>query len=235
MVLEQWISDAENCAAVLLSGGRDSLLAAAISVEDGNRVVPVICDNGHMEGIERAKYAVNALQEVYGTERVFDLVVRKTGFSLLMYLKDTWQATASSVSEKYPNLQMYQVHCLACKTVMYVSLLQFCEQHDISILVDGVRRSQGFFVDLDEMHDRYGMLCHRYGVVLSTPVYDLVDDLMRKRMLNERGLPTKTLEPQCFLGCPMPGPLNRYELESLGDFFAKELMPIVDKELGRRS
>lgn len=235
MVLEQWISDSENCAVVLISGGRDSLLAAALAIEDGSRVIPVICDNGHMEGVRRAEYAVNALKSAYGDEKVFDLVVLKTGFALLMYMKDTWTARSSSIAEKYPDMQMYQAHCLACKTTMYVSALKFCEKHDIAHLVDGVRKCQGFFVDLEEMHERYSILCQRNGVVLITPVYNLVDDLVRKRMLNERGLPTKTLEPQCFLGCPMPGPLEAEELGSLGDFFAKELMPIVNKELGRRS
>ena len=79
MELAQWISNvgSETVAAVLLSGGRDSLLASALSIEKGYRIVPIICDNGHMEGVERAKYAVHHLKEVYGSGRVFDLVVRQ--------------------------------------------------------------------------------------------------------------------------------------------------------------
>ena len=43
----------EKKAVVLLSGGRDSLLAACLSIEQGYSIVPVICNNGHMEGVEK--------------------------------------------------------------------------------------------------------------------------------------------------------------------------------------
>ena len=235
MELVRWISDAglENVAAVLLSGGRDSLLASALVLENRCSIVPVICDNGHMEGVDRARYAVHHLQEVYCSKRVADLVVCKTGIALLQYMQKSWIKKSRFLAQDYPDLLMYQVHCLACKTAMYGQLLRFCNEHGIKCLVDGVRKCQGFFVDLEEMHERFTELCERFGVDLLTPVYGLESDLERKRMLNDRGLPTKTLEPQCFLGCPMKGALGEEERRSLVWFYDKELKKYVLHDIQR--
>lgn len=225
MELAQWISDKsrDSLATVLLSGGRDSLLAAALTLEMGCNVIPLICDNGHMEGVERARYAVHHLKSVYGESRVCDLVCRKTGMAFLEFMQSAWVSNAKSLSQEYPDLLMYQAHCLACKTAMYVQALRFCREYSIHVIVDGVRQCQGFFVDLKEMHERFTFLCNTNGVELLTPVYELESDLTRKRMLNDRGLPTKTLEPQCFLGCPMKAPLDGDERRSLMQFYDKEL------------
>lgn len=218
-------------AAIMLSGGRDSLLAAALAVEDGYHIVPVICDNGHMEGVARAEWAVHNLQSVYGSNMVGNLVVRKTGYALLQYMQSLWKMRAKELAIRFPEVRMYQAHCLACKTTMYVSILKFCHQCGIPTLVDGVRRCQGFIVDYDETVGRFRKLCEREGVALLTPVFELASDQVRKRMLNDRGIPTKTLEPQCFLGCPLVGELAREEVDGLLELFDKEFIPLVELDI----
>jgi len=42
-------------------------------------------------------------------------------------------------------------------------------------------------------------------------------------MLCDRDMPTKTLEPQCFLGCPLADTLSDGERKSLASFFDREL------------
>lgn len=221
-------------AAVMLSGGRDSLLAASIAIESGYHIVPVICDNGHIEGIERAKYAVYHLQEVYGANMVGGLVVRKMGYALLQYVQDMWQSRAKALSKVYPEMQMYQAHCLACKSAMYVSVLKFCRYCNIQTLVDGVRRSQGFIVDTDQMVSRFKDFARAHGVVVMTPLMELVSDQDRKRLLNDRGLPTKTLEPQCFLGCPMPDKLHDEEISDLLKFFDEKLSHAMSEDMAEK-
>ena len=147
--------------------------------------------------------------------------------TLLAYMQKSWTTQSRFLAQQYPDLLMYQAHCLACKTAMYGQVLRYIDGFGIKHLVDGVRKCQGFFVDLEEMHERFSDLCQHFGVELITPVYDLESDLTRKRMLNERGLPTKTLEPQCFLGCPMKAPLNAEEIRSLSWFYDKELIKYV--------
>lgn len=232
MALEQWIFDERHPAAIsLVSGGRDSLLATALAVEEGYEVVPITFDNGHIAGIERANFAVSALQAVYGEDRVHNLVVRKIGMTLLDYVRPTWYKSASELAIEYPNLQLYQLHCLACKTAMYVGALRLCREFKVTHLIDGVRKSQGFFVDSQSMVIRFSNLCKAHGVELLTPVYTLESDVTRKRMLDDRNLPTKTLEPQCYLGCPLNGSLSPDVALDLGRFFDNELRDMCSSDI----
>lgn len=221
----------EKRAAVLLSGGRDSLLAACLSIEQGFNIIPVICDNGHIEGVERAQFAVTSLKERYGSHRVEDLKQCTTGMVLHSYMLSLWYKKPDELLCRYPSLQMYQAHCLACKVSMYVHVLAFCRAMSISYIVDGMRENQGFFVDLPEMRERFIALCSQNEVKLITPVYGLLSDLRRKRMLCDRGMPTKTLEPQCFLGCPLAGSLSAKERESLSAFFDNELAQLAMRDI----
>ena len=213
----------EKRAAVLLSGGRDSLLATCLSIEQGFSVIPVICNNGHMVGIERAQFAVASLKKRYGDNKVENLVQCRTGMVLHSYMLSLWYKRPDELLRQYPDLKMYQAHCLACKVAMYIHIIAFCKAKEISYIVDGMRETQGFFVDLPEMRERFGSLCSQNGIELVTPVYGLLSDLRRKRMLCDRDMPTKALEPQCFLGCPLTGTLSDKERESLSLFFDSEL------------
>ena len=217
-------------ALVLLSGGRDSLLSACIAIEQGHRIIPAVCDTGHIEGVDRVNFSVDALRERYGSEAVGSLVKIHTGMTLLSYMRPTWQGRLEDLWQLYPKLQMYQAHCLACKTAMYAHAVAYCMVNGIHYLVDGMREEQGFFVEQDEMRARFEELCAVYGITLITPVLELSSDLERKQLLCSRGMPTKTLEPQCFLGCPLTGPLTKEEKKSLSDFYDMELRDLVRKD-----
>ncbi len=219
-------------ALILLSGGRDSFLSACLSVEHGCEITPVICNNGHIEGIDRAQFAVSELQKRYGPEKVHDLVKLTTGMTMQLYLLDGWRAKLSDMAVSYPEAKMYQVHCLTCKTAMYVHSIAYCLAHELTVVIDGMRKQQGFFVDIDDMRNRFSNLCVSNGIELKTPVYNLVSDLERKRRLCDRGLSTKTLEPQCFLGCPLSKEkLSSKEKKDLGRFYDERLLPHLQKDI----
>lgn len=154
-----------------------------------------------------------------------------TGMDLHSYMLPLWYKRPDELLRQYPSLQMYQAHCLACKVSMYVHTLAFCKAMSIGYIVDGMREAQGFFVDLPEMRDRFGALCTQNGVELLTPVYGLLSDLERKRMLCNRGMPTKTLEPQCFLGCPLTGSLSNGERRCLAAFFDNKLVSLASRDI----
>lgn len=218
-------------ALILLSGGRDSFLSACLSVEDGCEITPVICDNGHIEGINRAQFAVSELQKRYGPDMVHDLVKLTTGMTMQLYLLDSWRAKLSDIATSYPETKMYQIHCLTCKTAMYVHVIAYCLAHELEAIIDGMREQQGFFVDIEDMRNRFCYLCAKNGIELKTPVYDLISDLERKRKLCDRGLSTKTLEPQCFLGCPLAKKLSSKEKRDLGRFYDERLLPHLQKDI----
>lgn len=215
-------------ALALLSSGRDSLLSACLEIDYGRSIIPVICYNGHMEGIDRVQFSVQSLKDRYGDKRIGDLIQLYTGMTMHSYLLDFWTSTPNELPRELP---LYQVHCLACKSAMYAHAIAYCKSHDIKYIIDGVRKSQGFFVDTEIMRNHFSALCAAHGIYLLTPIYELTSDLDRKRMLSEHGLPTKTLESQCFLGCPLKKRLENNELETLNSFYEISLQKKIEESI----
>lgn len=214
-------------ALVLLSGGRDSLLSACLKLDCGMEIIPAVCYNGHMEGVDRVQLCVDSLKKRYGSN-VRDLVQFYTGMTMQSYLLDFW---TNDTDHRFDNFPLYQVHCLACKSAMYAHAISYCKAKEIRYLIDGMRKNQGFFVDTEIMKNHFSDLCYEQGVHLLTPVYELESDLDRKRMLSEHGLPTKTLEPQCFLGCPLRKELTDEECAELDFFYVKFLRDAIKQSI----
>ena len=206
--------------ALLFSGGRDSLLAGALLLEQGYRVHFLTCDNGHIDYVKRAKETVFELKDK-GACVIPPIISTASLFYNLMLPE--WQRKSAERIKLYPEVQTYQIHCLTCRYAMYVEAISYCKKHNISYLAEGARKSQGFFIELPEMRDRLVELCSSQGITLLLPVYDLESDQKRKRMLADRGLTTKTLEPQCNLGSPIPTPLSDVERRDLTLYYEKEL------------
>ena len=114
---------------------------------------------------------------------------------------------------------------------MYVHAIAYCVAHDIPFLSEGARKQQGFFVELPEMKERYEQLCQDNGIKLLWPVYELESDMERKRLLERRRLKTKTTEPQCYLGCPLKGPLTDEERRDLSRYYDIDLLPQLQKDI----
>lgn len=215
----------------MLSGGRDSFLAAALLIEQGYTVEMITFDNGHIDGIERVSTVASWLKERYPKEKIKYLEPVKTGMMLHSYMLKEWYRKSEERDRLFPELQTYQAHCLACKTAMYVHSIAYCVAYKIPCLSEGARKQQGFFVELPDMKERFEQLCRENGIELLWPVYDLESDLDRKRLLNDRGLSTKTLEPQCYLGCPLRQPLTKEERRDLCRYYDSELYPRLQKDI----
>jgi len=216
---------------VLLSGGRDSFLSACLTIEDGWELIPVICNNGHMCAVNRAGFVVNELQKRY-PNKIHGLVCLTTGMTLQSYMIDTWYRTCENIAKEYPAIKPYQLHCLACKSAMYVHGIAYAVAHGCEGVVDGMRKSQGFFVDQEYMLSKLTQLCSNWNLELITPVYELKSDLERKRQLCDRGLSTKTLEPQCYLGCPLlPDGIDCIEYDNLTRFYESDLEPKFNSDI----
>lgn len=114
---------------------------------------------------------------------------------------------------------------------MYVHAIAYCVAHSVPFLSEGARKHQGFFVELPEMKERYEQLCLQNGIQLLWPVYELESDMTRKRFLDERELPTKTLEPQCYLGCPLHNALTAEERRDLSRYYDIDLLPQLQKDI----
>lgn len=215
----------------MLSGGRDSFLAAALLVEQGYKVEMITFDNGHIDGINRASTVAANLKEHYPEGKITYIKPVKTGMTFHSYMMKDWYRKSKEREELFPELQSYQAHCLSCRTAMYIHAIAYCIANDIPYLSEGARKNQGFFVELPEMKERYERLCSQNGIQLLWPVYDLESDMDRKRFLDDRGLPTKTLEPQCYLGCPLHTPLTAEERRDLSRYYDIDLLPQLQKDI----
>lgn len=215
----------------MLSGGRDSFLAACLLIEQGYNVQMVTFDNGHIDSVERVQQVANWIKERYPDNSSVYLPAVKIAMTLHAYMSPEWYRKSAERINLYPELQTYQAHCLSCKTAMYVHAIAYCKANGIKYLSEGAREEQGFFVELPEMKSRYEKLCENNGIQLLLPVYSLESDQTRKRKLSDRGLSTKTLEPQCYLGCPLKAALTLGERRDLARYFDTELLPLLQTDI----
>ncbi len=217
-------------ALALMSGGRDSLLAACMMIEEGFDLVPFFCDNGHIQGVDRIYDTVGMIDERYGTMFEQETVIASTAMTAHRYMQSHWYLTPEQLAQSYPGAQGYQLNCLACRTSMYTHAIAYCKANQITDICDGVRRSQGFFVDNTMYIEQICRLCDDHGIKFHTPVVEIWDDFDRKRKLCDRGMPTKTFETQCFLGSELKNVPVGQET-SLMNFFDKELRPLLSVDI----
>lgn len=214
---------------VMLSGGRDSFLATCRLIEQGNHVYMVTYDNGCMSNTEAVTQVAKRIIKKYGSSRASFIGIYSMP-TYLYRLQETYlYRTTSESSKQYPNLIPAQLRCLVCRTGMYIEAIAYCKTHNIQCMAEGARKIQKFIVELPEMIERYKMLTKNNEIDLILPVYELSDDWERKLELADRGYIPKTLEPQCWLGCPLRQELSPLEIMSLVDYYDNEIEPKLQK------
>lgn len=219
------IAQRDNAVLLMLSGGRDSFLSACRLVEQGLFVHMITYDNGCISNVGAVKAVADRIISTYGEERALFAGVHSIAASLYRFQEPYLYQPIKDSSQRYPNLRPAQLPCLSCHTGMYLESIAYCKAHGISKLAEGARQSQKFFVELPEMVARYRALTEQNGIELLLPVYDLVSDWERKLALADCGFIPKTLEPQCWLGCPLGDELNCEEIQSLLAYYDSEIEP----------
>lgn len=214
---------------VMLSGGRDSFLATCRLIEQGYHVCMVTYDNGCTSNIKAAAQVAKRIIKKYSASRASFIGIYSVT-TYLYRLQETYlYKTTSESSKRYPNLIPAQLPCIACRTGMYLEAIVYCKTHNIQCIAEGARKVQKFIVELPEMIERYKMLAQKNEIELVLPVYELSDDWERKLELADRGYIPKTLEPQCWLGCPLRQELCPSEIMSLVNYYDNEIEPKLQK------
>ena len=219
------INEKSNDVLLMFSGGRDSFLSACYLIEHGHRVHMTTFNNGCMSGENFVTDVARRVIEKYGESRATFVGIHSVAANLYKLQKDYLYKQIKDTSDKYPALRPAQLPCLACHTAMYLESIAYCKTHKIRYLAEGARESQKFFVELPEMVERYRELTSKNGIDLLLPVYDLVSDWERTLELADRGFIPKTLEPQCWIGCPLGEELSREEIDSLAAFYDASVRP----------
>lgn len=214
---------------LMFSGGRDSYLAACKLIEKGYYVHMITFDNGCTSNLDVVKEVANTIIAKYGIHHADYAGVWKTAWHNMLLDKNLCYMKPKELVINYPELLPYEATCLSCRTSMYLVSIAYCKAKNIQYISEGARKQQGFFVELDEMKNRYEKLCMEHGIQLIWPVYELESDTERKIELGRRGLLTKTLEPQCNIGRPQRQKLTEEEKESLSRYYDMEIQPYLKK------
>lgn len=222
---------------LMFSGGRDSFLTACRLLDSENNYILklVTYDNGCSWCSDNVKMVADRLINMYGKDRVEYLGVYNISAVIREFFPLYFNKKPSFILKEYGELPPSQVHCLMCRTSMYIYSIWLCKKMNISMIAEGGRKCQKFVIELP------GMLKNRYpnllngekskklgiDIQLITPVYDLVSDWKRDNELIGRGFLSKTYEPKCMIGYPAEDSVDDIVIKSIHNFFDKAMIPVI--------
>lgn len=234
----------ENSSIILmLSGGRDSFLAACRLLEDEKNfhVKMVTYDNGCSYCSGNAKEVAQRIIKKYGSNRAEYLGVYKISSVIREFFLPYFNMTPAKQAEEFLGLTPSQFHCLVCRTSMYIYSIWLALIHGASGIAEGGRESQGFVIELPGMaKERYSALVESVKLELFLPVYDLADDWLRDNELLSRGYLCKTIESKCLIGVPLPECIDDSVIQGVYAYYDKVMLPLIQKrnfltiEMGHR-
>lgn len=192
---------------VLFSGGRDSILTVARLVAEGYKVHLITFDNGCIKNIAFRDHGALILTDYYnrdGEEKVIDHGTRDICGIWQMLMRGVFNKSFTELCGSYKAMSMSQVHCAICKTAMFVSVGLICQKMGIRKVASGDKKGDRFAVQhMPAQQIIEDIMKRQFSIEYLRPIWDLHDTFEVKSELTLRGLPSKTIEPQCVLGCPM--------------------------------
>lgn len=218
---------------LMLSGGRDSFLAACRLLEDAElkfRLKMVTYDNGCSYCSENAKEVAMRVSKKYGPDRAEYLGVFKIGSVIREFFSPYFNMKPSEQAKEFFGLTPSQFHCLICRTSMYIYSIWIALLHDSEYIAEGGRKSQGFAIELPGMaKERYPTLVQSVGKKLLLPVYDLDNDWLRDNELLSRGYLCKSLEPKCLIGFPVDNSVDDSVIRGVHAYYDKIMLPLIQQ------
>jgi len=225
--------DLQDCL-VLFSGGKDSFLTACNAIKQGYRAILLSCSNGCIVGEKNFSHGAKRLIRKYGEDRVQFAGIAFTVGGISKFNESWSYKSFSALAENYPHLSNYQVICLTCQTAMWASALAYARAKEITQVVCGYRRSDLFCTGMEEYLARIRLVAKQFGIAVDVPVWDLVDEWERDRLMSDYGFEPRVLEASCVLGCPCKEHMSseyQNELMQYFDFVLKRTLVERIKEL----
>lgn len=211
-----------NSVLLMLSGGRDSFLAACRLLEDKNylNIKMVTYDNGCSYQSGNAKIVADRIIKHYGTERAEYLGVYKIGGILREFFFPYFNMKPEDQAAKFAGMTPSQFHCLICRTSMYIFSILLCKKLGIHYIAEGGRESQQFVIELPGMaRQRYKDLVESQGLELLLPVYEMTCDWERDNELLQRNFLCKSLEAKCLIGVPVNGSIDQSVIDGVHAYY----------------
>ncbi len=215
---------------LMLSGGRDSFLAACHLLEDpaGYHVQMVTYDNGCAYGSAKAKAVADRIIARYGAERASFLGVYKIAGLIRKFFSPYFNMKPEEQAKRYQGMTPSQFHCLICRTGMYIFSIWLAQKNGARYIAEGGRRDQEFVIELPGMAlERYPALVKEAGLELLLPVYELDDNWERDNELILRKYLSKTFEPKCMIGFPVRGSVDESVIEGVHAYYDQEMLPLI--------
>ena len=222
----------EDNVILMLSGGRDSFLAACRLLEDpaNYHIQMVTYDNGCSYGSTNAETVANRIIARYGADRAMFLGVYKIGGLIRRFFSPYFNMKPEEQVQRYQGMTPSQFHCLICRTSMYIFSIWLAHKYNAQYIAEGGRMDQEFVIELPGMaQERYSALVSEGGMKLLLPVYDLNDNWERDNELLLRGYLCKSLEPKCIIGVPVCGSVDETVIEGVHSYYDREMLPLIRK------
>ncbi len=222
----------QNTVILMLSGGRDSFLAACRLLEDTKQqyhIKMATYDNGCLYGASNADTAAQRIIDKYGAGRAEFLGVYKTGGIIREFFFPYFNMTPAEQMKEYAGMTPSQFHCLICRTSMYIYSIWLAQREGAQYIAEGGRRDQEFVIELPGMiQERYRELVRRAGLDLLLPVYEMDDNWERDNELLRMGYLCKTMESKCLVGVPVRGSIDQSVIDGVHAYYDKVILPKIN-------
>lgn len=219
-----------NKVVLMLSGGRDSFLAACRLLDDSPEyfLYLVTYDNGCSYCSENAKYVAERIIAKYGESRAEYLGVYKIGSVIREFFSPYFNMKPEEQMNRFAGMTPSQFHCLICRTSMYIFSIWMAMMKDASYIAEGGRLDQEFVIELPGMaKERFPALVRSVGLDLLLPVYDLNDNWIRDNELLARGFLCKSLEAKCLIGYPINHSVDQSVIDGVHAYYDQVILPRI--------
>lgn len=220
---------------LMLSGGRDSFLAACHLLEESTdyKLLMATYDNGCSYCSGNAKTVADRIIAKYGEERAQYLGVYNISSVIREFFNPYFNMKPEEQAKQFAGLTPSQFHCLICRTSMYIYSIWLALLYDACHIAEGGRKDQEFVIELPGMaKERFPMLVKMAGLDLLLPVYELNDNWVRDNELLARGYLCKSYEPKCMIGYPVNQSVDQSVIDGVHAYFDRVILPrIKDRDL----
>lgn len=221
-----------NSVLLMLSGGRDSFLAACKLLEDKEKyhIYMVTFDNGCIYQLENVRTVAERIIKRYGSDRAEYLGVYKTSSIAREFFFPYFNMKPAEQLDRFSGMTPSQFHCMICRTAMYVYAINLCKKHNIHYIAEGGRKSQQFVIELPGFAEqRYKQLVESQGLELLLPVYDMESDWERDNELMLRSFICKCMEAKCIIGVPINGSVDQSVIDGVHAYYDQIVLTCISE------
>ena len=216
---------------LMLSGGRDSFLAACRLLEKSPDYYLLMAtyDNGCSYCSDKAKIVAERIIAKYGANRAKYLGVYNISSVIREFFSPYFNMKPEEQAEKFDGLTPSQFHCLICRTSMYIYSIWLAMLNGAGYIAEGGREDQEFVIELPGMaRERFPALVKSAGLDLLLPVYEMNDNWVRDNELLARGFLCKSYEPKCLIGYPINQSVDQSVINGVHLYFDQIILPRIN-------